>query len=69
MNVLEWTDAMAYLLDSNYVPKLTEENDWRLWVTTLIRSATFQGQNLPNPYLFDDWRDWAERFNSTVELA
>ena len=70
MTVIEWTDAMAYLLDGEPPSrKLLDPENWKDWAEDLKDVANFAGQNIPNPHGFDDWFEWAQRFNSTVELA
>jgi len=66
MTVIEWTDAMAFLLDSP-PQKLMREDEWQEWAEDLDVGGE-DGLNLPNPWQFTDWREWAMRFNSVSEL-
>ena len=34
---------------------------WQPWAMQFLNNTTL-GRNLPNPYNFADWRDWADRF-------
>lgn len=69
MSVMEWTDRMTIVLDEMVIPeKLLDPAQWREWATNIIDTPNFEGQNVPNPYQFDDWREWAMRFNQVVEL-
>lgn len=69
MTVIEWTDRMAQLLDPMVIPeRLLEPSLWREWATNILDTPNFEGQNAPNPYQFDDWEEWAMRFNQVVEL-
>ncbi len=70
LTVMDWTDSMALLLrDNTSAMKLQDPEKWREWASNLIGDPDFVGQNTPDPFQFDDWREWAMRFNSTVELT
>lgn len=69
MTLTDWTDNMSFILDKMVlVERLDNEEEWREWATNIIDTPTFEGQNVPNPYQFDDWREWAMRFNQVVDL-
>jgi hypothetical protein len=38
------------------------------WAHYLKDHPDFEGQNIPEPEIFDHWEEWAMRFNQTVEL-
>lgn len=67
LDVLEWTDRMALLLPFP-VFKLGEENRWRDWARYVQSFPQISIFNPPVPDYFEDWREWATRFNQTVEL-
>lgn len=67
MNVLEWTDRMAEILPFPAV-RLLDPEEWRNWARNLIQYPQISGFNPPDPDQFNDWEQWAERFNQTVEL-
>ena len=69
MTVIEWTDRMALLYDSMaLVERLDDAEQWQDWATNLLDTPSLEGQNTPNPYDFEDWVEWASRFNQAVEL-
>lgn len=69
MTVVEWADRMSLVLDSMVIPeRLDNPEEWREWATNIIDTPNFEGQNVPNPYQFDDWVEWAMRFNQVVDL-
>ena len=70
MSVVYWTDSMAYLVDkAGIIPeRLDDPKKWRDWAENLLDTPTFEGQNAPDPFQFDDWEEWAMRFNQVVEL-
>jgi len=69
MTVTEWTDRMAAPLSTMVIPERLDDPDkWREWATNILDTPNFEGQNAPNPYQFDNWMDWAMRFNQVVDL-
>jgi hypothetical protein len=64
MGVIEWTDRMLPELIKNGgdVGRLDDPEQWREWARSVILiNNEWQGET-PNPYQFDDWQDWAQRF-------
>lgn len=67
MRLLDWADQISYDIDA-YGPfgKLEREEDWQDWAANIFRSPGLPA-NLPIPYAFKDWQEWAELFCKTVE--
>ncbi len=68
MSLGDWCDSMTYDLeseDNGSVPRL-DGLDWRGWAVRAIALTTQRQQDAPDPYGFDDWRDWAERFQLSL---
>ena len=61
MALRDWADCVVLDLD-NYgaFGRLTDEAHWQDWGVQFLNNTTL-GRNLPNPYQFTDWRQWAER--------
>ena len=38
---------------------------WQDWATQFL-NATNLIEDFPDPYMYDDWREWAERFVQTT---
>ena len=69
MSVIEWTDSMGLVLSSMVIPeRLDDPEQWREWAANILDTPSLEGQNAPNPYQFESWRDWAMRFNQVVDL-
>ncbi len=70
MTVIEWTDRMALPVSGTgtTIERLDDPNEWQDWAAELLDTPNLEGQNAPNPYQFDDWREWAMRFNQVVDL-
>lgn len=61
MQLLDWADCVVLDLD-NYgsFGRLGSEAQWQDWGVQFLNNTTI-GRNLPNPYQFTDWREWADR--------
>jgi hypothetical protein len=69
MTVIEWTDRTALNLDKLVqVERLDDPEKWQDWANNILKTPNLEGQNTPNPYQFDDWMEWAMRFNQNVDL-
>lgn len=62
MELRDWADQMMLDLDVyGALGRLDDETQWQNWAMQFLNNTTL-GRNLPMPYDFHDWRDWAERF-------
>ena len=69
MTIKEWCDQNVPLLARyGQVPFLQNENSWREWGMSVNTNPQVAAFNPPDPSFFDDFYDWAERFNSAVPL-
>lgn len=63
----EWTDYMGSELESfGQLPILHTDHEWREWASAVMLLPKLAAINPPDPYAFDDWRDWATRFNQLI---
>lgn len=58
----------APLLGYSQPPRLDNPEHWQTWALSVVQSPRIAQFNPPNPLLFGHWREWAERFNQTVEI-
>lgn len=67
-NVVEWADYMYPTIEQygGTASRLFNEQDWQNWAAGLLAIGSIAQVNPPNPYQFDDWRDWAMRFNQAL---
>jgi len=56
----DWTAQVGMDLDRYGSVEVLRNDDWKEWGARLIASIDI-GRNIPNPYHFDNWVDWAER--------
>lgn len=67
MNLRDWADQIALDLDSfGAFGRLSDETKWQDWAMQLLNNTSLN-ENIPTPYNFVNWRDWAERFCQSVE--
>ena len=61
MTLTDWADqACLDIGDYGVVGRLLSEDEWQSWGVQFLNNTTL-GRNLPNPYNFITWREWAER--------
>lgn len=61
ISYLDWAGAIInYEVDPNIAFPTTEEN-WQDWASSVLSAPTFYLYDVPNPYEFSDWREWARR--------
>ncbi len=68
LEVIEWTDYMNPILSQqgSDIGRLESPDQWKEWARSVILSNNQYQAIAPNPYQFDDWRDWAERFLQVI---
>lgn len=69
LDVIEWCDYMVDELNQfGPVPRLLDPREWRAWGEVVIQFQGLLKYSPPEPRFFDEWREWAERFNQAVTL-
>lgn len=67
IEVVEWTNQMALELTGiSLPPRLERPEDWQHWALYVIQSPKIAKVQAPDPRTYDDWREWAFRFNQAV---
>ena len=68
LTVTEWTDYVGSdLWEFGQVPKLLDPKNWQDWGASVLGMTSISGINLPNPYNFTNWQEWAMRFNEIID--
>jgi hypothetical protein len=68
MGLRDWADSVILDLgDAWSFGTLKDEARWQEWAANIVRASTFAQQVLPNPYQFNDWREWAMRVYPMLE--
>ena len=66
-NVVQWADYMYPTIEQYGVAvQLNDERDWKNWASGLSTIASLASLGVPDAYQFDDWREWAMRFNDVI---
>lgn len=61
MELLDWAAQINLDLDSfGAFGRLDNPDRWQDWGMQFLNNTTI-GRNLPIPYGFTDWKEWAER--------
>lgn len=61
MTLLDWASQLVIDLDAfGAFGRLDNPERWQDWAMQFLNNTTI-GRNLPNPYYFTDWKEWAER--------
>lgn len=65
--VIEWVDRMTPELETfGDVPELLKAEEWRDWARTIIQNSQIAKCQPPDPGFYEDWSEWACRFNQAV---
>ena len=60
----EWADRVVQDVNTiATIGKLTDD-DWQSWAAQFLLNNV--GRNLPDPYGFADWQEWAQRLCGVI---
>lgn len=75
--VIAWADIMAGHLgffsditngsDANF-ERLDDPDEWQDWAMGVFGGSDPLGQDVPDPYAYDNWKEWAERMFATTNF-
>lgn len=66
LSVIDWADQVVLdLKDYGTLSQLKDPAHWQEWGLELLNNISLPA-NLPDPYQYDDWRDWAEILCYTI---
>jgi len=61
MELMDWSSQVVIDLDAfGSFGRLQDPDQWQDWGMQFLNNTTIAG-NLPNPYGFNNWKEWAER--------
>jgi hypothetical protein len=67
LTVTEWCDAASLtLVRYGHIPILQDPREWKQWAFVVMQLPAIEGRQAPGPRGFDDWLEWAIRFNEAV---
>lgn len=68
MSVKDWADSVILsVTDAWSFGRLDDENEWQSWAKAFCTAPGYSQRNVPDPYKFDDWREWAMRAYPMLE--
>lgn len=63
----DWADTVLQDLEViGLSPISTSQDQWQKWATSVCQIPQLAGKNPPNPWQYQDWKQWAEQFIYTV---
>jgi hypothetical protein len=68
MGLRDWADCIVLDL-STYGPisRLDDEDKWQDWGLQFCAISGLSQKNVPTPFAFTDWREWAQRFVGVMD--
>jgi len=68
LTLRDWADSVVLTVgDAWSFGKLADETEWQPWAVGFVRASPFTQRALPDPFQFDDWREWAMRVYPMLE--
>lgn len=64
-----WANGVSYALSQYSTISNLSDGDWRAWGMMFFNNPVLDALTPPNPYAFDDWRQWGERLSESLSHA
>lgn len=69
MTLRDWTDSVILTVTDGYAFGRLDGDNWQAWATGFVRAPGYSQRNVPDPYQFNDWREWAMRAYPMLEAT
>ena len=69
MSMRDWCDSMVMHLEPHSHSARLDDDNWQQWAAWFTTAPNLSQNHAPNPYAFDDWREWAKSFNNAMSPA
>lgn len=70
MTLRDWADSVLLsVTDVWSFGRLDNESDWQSWAKSFVTAPGYSQRNVPDPYKFTDWREWAMRAYPMLEAT
>lgn len=66
MELKPWADATMLVLNSLTSVSVLESDDWQPWGALIAQSPQLGKFNVPDPYQYAEWSDWALALYSSL---
>jgi hypothetical protein len=61
LELRDWADQITFDLDNQTtLSKLMDDDKWQDWAVQFVTATGLSGYNVPTPYAFFEWNDWAD---------
>lgn len=68
MELTDWADQITFDLDNQTaLTKLLNEDEWQDWAVQFVTATGLSVYNVPTPYAFFQWTDWADSLCKALE--
>ena len=68
MRLRDWADSVILsVTDAWAFGRLDNEDEWQSWAKGFCVANGYSQRNVPDPYQFTDWREWAMRAYPMLE--
>lgn len=64
-----WASLMVEAYGSQNLEIPGDEEEWKGWAAGFCGISLFAKDAAPDPYTFDDWRDWAAALVNNISTA
>ena len=64
-----WAALMCEAYGAQNLEIPSSEDEWKGWASGFSGIDLFTKDGVPNPYAFDDWREWAYAVMNTLSVA
>jgi hypothetical protein len=65
LQFVEWAAVAVEQLSSYGLPSASSDLEWQAWATN-FSNGTLPGSQVPDPYGFSTWQDWAHALIGTL---
>lgn len=70
MTLLDWTASVTLSIgDAWSFGRLDDESQWQSWAVGFLRAGHTSPNLPPDPFQFSDWREWAMRAYTMLEVT
>ena len=62
---IDWASAILWINIGEDLP-YPREGEWKSWALKIVEDDLYENIELPDPNSFDDWREWGNWCNLTL---
>ena len=70
MSLRDWADSLILTTNASWsFGRLDDEEHWQAWGAEFRNANPFSTQQVPDPYAFSTWQEWAMRSYLMLETT